>query len=159
MPLQPREPADVVRMVSRAAMAVQENTAYRERVNDRVIEKILPRRTKVVILSQNPPPGEDVPLGTVVNITLAVKDDLPMESLGAQPAVSAKWKNAALVENAVVNAGPSAPALQAILTAKPDYALLTDSDRTLFDTFINAQGLGTVDKAKVYSDVQFAYTL
>jgi hypothetical protein len=139
--------------------AIQENTSYKQRVDERVITAVLPKTKKIVILSQRPEPGGDVPRGTVVNLTLAVKDDLPMASLGVLEAVSAKWQNPAQVEAAVVNAGTSAAALQTILADKPDYTLLSDSERAVFDGFAAQQGLGGAEKARVYSDVQFAYTL
>ena len=143
-----------------AQMAViQENTSYRQRVDEQVITKVLPTTKKIVILSQRPEPGGDVPRGTVVNLTLAVKDDLPMASLGVLDVVAAKWQNPAQVESAVVNAGTSAAALQKILAEKPDYTLLSDPERAVFDGFAAQQGLAGADKTRVYSDVQFAYTL
>ncbi len=138
---------------------IEENTRFKERVDEQVITAVLPKTKKVVILSQQPSPGGDVPLGTVVNLVLAVKDDLPMVNLGVLEAVSAKWASPAAVEAAVVGAGTGAGALQTILSEKPDYALLNSSEKAVFDGFVAQQGLGTADKGRVYSDVQFAFTL
>lgn len=140
-------------------MFVEENKVFHARVNDAVIQAALPRTKKVVILSQQPPPGGDVPRGTVVNLTLAAKDDLPLVSLGVLEAVASKWANPAAVESAVVSAGTSAGALQKILEDKTEYPLLSDSEKAVFDGFAAQQGLGSADKARVYSDVRFAYTL
>jgi hypothetical protein len=128
---------------------------YPERFQELPITKVLPTTKKVVIVSQQPPAGGDVPRGTVVNLTLALKDDLPMASLGVIKEVATKWQNPALVEADVA----TVPALGPILVEKPRYDDLSEAERAVFDGFANSAGLTNVDKHQAYGDIQFAYTL
>jgi hypothetical protein len=129
---------------------------YPERFQELPITKVLPTTKKVVIVSQQPPAGGDVPRGTVVNLTLALKDDLPMASLGVIKEVATKWQNPALVEADVA----TVPALGPILVEKPRYKDLSDGERAIFDAFAAANlDLSKVDKSQAYGDIQFAYTL
>ena len=158
MPLLPRDQLVVGMQPFSRAFVIEENRDFLDRVDAIDLNKVLPIRKKVVILSQEPSPGGDVPRGTVVNLTLAVKDDLPMDILGVEPILAQKWANPALLEAAVTTA-PNAARLEKILVEKSDISELTDDDRAAFGTFAAEHGIADADQAKVFKDVKLAFTL
>ena len=133
------------------------NTKYLDRVNEDNLKAKLKRPTKTVVIAQDPDPSEQVPLGTQVTLTLAVKNQLPLDGLGASRTVADKWQTAGALEDAVEKSAP----VKAILEKEVDYADLSPADKRVVDEFLiqNLGELSETDRGKAYGDVGFVYTL
>ena len=138
-----------------AGMLLQDNSRYLERVNQLELAKQFIRPTTTVVLTQDPPPGTQVPVGTQINLTLVNKGDIPTASLGASAAVAKKWANAADVLSAVEGAGAG---LKAVLDKGVEYQQLSAGDKTVVDGFLRQQ-VPDADPATAYADVGFIYEL
>src|SRR3954447_4022169 len=134
---------------------LSDNTQYLERVNQAELQKqfILPSTT--IVLTQDPPPGTQVPVGTQVNLTLVNKGDFPTVSLGASAVIAKKWARAGDVMSAVESAGAG---LKAILDKGDPYEKLDQGDKAVVDGFFRQQ-IGDADIASAYADVGFIYEL
>src|SRR4051812_1576409 len=109
-----------------------DNTLYLERVNQADLAKqfILPSTT--IVLTQDPAPGTQVPVGTQINLTLVNKGDFPTGSLGVSAAVGKKWARAGDVMTAVESAGAG---FKAVLDKGDPYEKLDQGDKAVVDNF------------------------
>src|SRR6478609_1537479 len=96
---------DIITNRPTALKALVDNTQYLERVNQVDLAKQFIVPTTTVVLSQDPAPGTQVPVGTQINLTLVNKGDFPTVSLGVSAAVGKKWARAGDVITAVEGAG------------------------------------------------------
>jgi hypothetical protein len=141
--------------VQRSALALKDNSQYLERINQADLQRqfVLPSTT--IVLTQDPAPGTQVPVGTQINLTLVNKGDFPTGSLGVSAAVGKKWQRAGDVMNAVEGAGSG---LKAILDKGDPYEKLDQGDKAVVDGFFRQQ-IGDADVASAYNDVAFIYEL
>jgi hypothetical protein len=138
---------------------VADNSDFIDRVNARELIGILIRPTRTVVVAQSPAPGDQVPLGTPVTLTLTVKDILPLPILGVDPVVSGKFATVGALQNAI-DANTSADALKQVLAKKQSYQDLSQGDKAVADGFLGQLGdLSDQDKQKAFGDVSFAFNL
>jgi hypothetical protein len=145
--------------VTTLAFALQkDNSKYLDRVNQADLQKKFIRPTSTVVLTQDPPPGTQVPVGTQINLTLVAKGDIPTISLGAVQVVTKKWARAGDVQQAIDAAGD---AVKAVFEKEPDYERLGAGDKQLVDGFVRQQlgDVGAADVAQAYGDMAFMYEL
>jgi hypothetical protein len=119
-----------------------------------------PRVTKTIVVTQNPAAGVDVPLGTTIDVKLAVKDQLPTRSLAVSTKLTTKFTTVGEITNALApdNRGP----LRKLLDSNQDYTALGDTDRAVADAFINEQlgaDVSKADRITAYDDLAFIYSL
>src|ERR1043166_6154964 len=63
-------------------VTVPDNTMILDKVDFSGLLGTLKRPTRTVVVGQTPAPGDQVPLGTQVTLTLAVKEILPLSGFG-----------------------------------------------------------------------------
>jgi hypothetical protein len=136
-------------------LLLKDNSQYLERVNQAELQKQFILPTTTVVLTQDPPPGTQVPVGTQINLTLVNKGDIPTNSLGASAAVAKKWARAGDVLSAVEGAGS---AFKAVLDKGVEYEALSAGDKAVVDGFLRQQ-VPDADPATAYADVGFIYEL
>jgi hypothetical protein len=142
-----------VRLVS-----VADNKPFIDRVNTGDLIGILKRPTKTVVVTQTPPAGEQVPLGTQITLTLAVKDTLPLGPLGVDPLLVGKFATAGALQDAV-EAAPQAEALKEVLGAKASYQDLAGSQKEAADAFLGQLGVADQDRGTALGDLGFVFNL
>ena len=141
-------------------VVVRDNKPFLERVNESVLIGALKRPTKTVVVSQDPAPGEQVPLGTAITLTLTVKDVIPLDSLSVKPEVAATWATIGALQTAIDSA-PNANVLKQVLARSESYEELSNAETAVLDTFFQqVEGeLTPQAKAQVFEDVRFAFQL
>ncbi|HEX9312630.1 MAG TPA: hypothetical protein VGA30_07395 [Actinomycetota bacterium] len=143
---------------------VQDNTQIIEKVDFSGLLGALKRPTRTVVVGQTPEPGEQVPLGTQVTLTLAVKDTLPLSNFGLMEQVRSTWPTAGdlvgAVEKPLVNPQTDAQ-VKVVFASGKSYGDLSQADRSVVDGFINERVglLSADDKARAYEDIAFVYGL
>lgn len=120
------------------------------------------RPTKTVIVSQDPAPGDFVPSGTPITVTVVEKSLIPSKSFpGLAAAVANQYTNiGALEEDLSKPNDPVATNAKAVLDKGLAFAQLTPADQTALTTFVsNRLGTSATDPAKAASDISFLYQL
>src|SRR3954453_21541500 len=117
---------DIITNRPSALRSLVDNTQYLERVNQVDLAKQFILPTTTIVLTQDPVPGTQVPVGTQINLTLVNKGDFPTSSLGVSAAVGKKWVRAGDVITAVESAGSG---LKAILEKGDPYEKLDQGDK------------------------------
>jgi hypothetical protein len=140
-------------------VVIADNSKFIDRVDVKDLGDILVRPTKSVVVSQNPPPGEQVPLGTSVTITLTVKDTIPLQPLGVDDRVATKWLTVGGLTEAV-DTSPNGDEVKDLLAKNTSYTDLSTADKTVADGFMAQVGdLNDADKSKVFDDLGFLFNL
>ncbi len=134
-----------------------DNSQYLERVNQAELQKQFIVATTTVVLTQDPAPGTQVPVGTQINLTLVNKGDFPTASLGVSAAVGKKWARAGDVISR--RRERRRPALKAILDKGAQYEKLDRGRQGRWSTASSARSIGDADIAPAYADVGFIYEL
>lgn len=136
---------------------IADNKPYLERVNEANLKAKLTRPTKTVVIAQDPDPSDQVPRGTQVTLTLATKNQLPLDGLGAVQIVAGKWQTAGALEDAVEASAP----LKAIMAKDVEYTALSAADKGVVDEFLveNLGELPETDRGRAFGDVGFVYRL
>ena len=138
-------------------VTVPDNTLIIEKVDFSGLLGTLKRPTRTVVVGQTPAPGDQVPLGTQVTLTLAVKEILPLSGFGLLDQVRNKFATAGDLVSAVDGA-TDAPNVKDVFASGKPYAELSDAERTAADGFTNQLGqLSGDDRARAYEDVAFVY--
>jgi hypothetical protein len=122
--------------------------------------RLPPKVTKTIVVTQNPAAGTDVPLGTTVELKLAVKEQLPITSLAASAVLAEKFKTAG--ELTTILAADNRSAVRKVLEANPDYGSLEPADKAVADAFIAEQfgaGISVPDRSMAYDDIAFIFAL
>ncbi len=145
-------------------VTVQDNTVILNKVDFSGLLGTLKHPTRTVVVGQTPGPGEQVPLGTQVTLTLAVKEILPLASFGLMEQVRSTWPTAGdlvdAVEDPKINPQTDAQ-VKVVFGSGKSYGDLSAADRALADAF-TAERVGVLspeDKARAYEDVAFVYSL
>jgi hypothetical protein len=140
-------------------VVVSDNSPFIERVNTDVLAGKLKRPTKNVVVTQDPAPGEQVPLGTPITLTLTIKDIIPLDSLGVVGALATKFADAGQLGGAI-DTSENASALKGVLAKKQKFEELSDADRGVAEGFLGQiEGLSENDRSKAFDDIGFVFNL
>jgi beta-lactam-binding protein with PASTA domain len=140
-------------MASKGALTgVADNSFFRSEIDSTKLNVSIIRPVKTVVVSQNPRPGDQVPAGTPVNLTVARIDDIPLSSLkdtgGLQSA------NLGVLHDSVA----SAPAdVKHVLATSTDFNSLSAADKGLLTTYVGS--LGGTDAAKAFPALKLVVNL
>ncbi len=136
---------------------IPDNKPFVDKFDAGVFADIVARPVKTVVIGQDPAPGEFVPAGTPINLTLTVKDVLPVGGFkGIDATLAGKYKNIGVLQADLENAeDPVAKAARSVLDKKADYASLAANDKAAVDAFVENRVGANVDKAKAYNDISF----
>ena len=101
-------------------VVVADNSQFIERVNLDQLAGVLRRPTKTLVISQSPPPGDQVPAGTPITLTLTVKQVIPLGSLGVGSALATKFTTVGALQDHI-DADANAAAVKVVLAKGMDY--------------------------------------
>ena len=117
------------------------------------------RPTRTVVVNQDPAPANQVPQGTQVTITTAVKETIPLSGLSVSDAVKTKWQTAGNLLDAVDGA-QNAEAVKEVLAKKQSFDDLSEADRSVAQDFLSkAGGITGGDQSNAFDDVSFVFNL
>jgi len=140
---------------------IKDNKPFVEKFDPSVFTEVVTRPVKTMVVGQDPAPGEFVPAGTPINLTLTAKDTIPVGGFkGIDVAVAGKYKNVGVLQADLENdADPVAKAARSVLDKKADYAALATNDKAAVDAFVESRVGADVDKSKAYNDISFLFHL
>lgn len=138
---------------------IPQNTVFTTNFNPNAFN--VPRPTKTVIVNQNPAPGDFVPAGTPVNVTVVEKGFIPPKSFnGLSQAVIDKYATISALEDDLGNTtDPVSVAAKAALDKGVAFNQLSDADKTAVTAFVNKRGIAGPDANKAASDISLLYQL
>jgi len=122
------------------------------------------RPTRTVVVSQNPPAGDFVPAGTPINLTLTVKQTLPLGAFKVDAAFAGKYVNIGPFLDDVENPQDAISlGAKSVLEKDIAYDALAANDRQAIDSFMRTrfgEAAGTAEQsAKLYNDMKFVFKL
>lgn len=127
-------------------------------IDERAIERALPKSTSVTVVKQSLKAGSTVAKGTAVDITLAVTRDLPVTIIDDAPKRFEKFTIGVIADRA-----RKEPEILKILGDNPVYDDLGDPERAQFNGFLERAGVGQpadeAEAAAAYKAVMGAHTL
>lgn len=148
-------------LLTATRIPIKDNKPFVDKFDPGVFTEVVARPVKTMVVGQDPAPGEFVPAGTPINLTLTAKDTIPVGGFkGIDVAVAGKYKNVGVLQADLENdADPVAKAAKSVLDKKADYATLATSDKAAVDAFVENRVGAAADKAKVYNDISFLFHL
>jgi len=127
--------------------AVADNSFFRSQVDTGKLNLSIIRPVKTVVVGQDPPPGDQVPAGTPVNLRVARIDDIPLSSLK---------ETGGLKANTLGELQASiTPAIQAVLAKADDFNSLSANDKGMLVTFVGTE----VDASKAFPAMKLVANL
>ncbi len=143
-----------------AVVELPKNPDFTATFDANAFRKTLPRPTKTVIVTQDPSPGDFVPTGTPVTVTVVEKALIPSSSFtGLDQAVATKYKSIGDLEGALgVSTDAVATAAKTALDKGVAFSQLSAADKAAVTAFA-AKVPGVKDTAKAASDISFLYQL
>ena len=135
------------------------NPAFTTVFNPRALSGIRP--TRIVIVSQDPAPGDFVPAGTPVTVTVVEKGLIPPRSFnGLTQGVVEKFPTISALEEDLNKANdPIAKGAKAVLDKGVAFNQLSDADKVAVTAFVGNRGIAGTDPAKAASDIAFLFHL
>lgn len=145
--------------VGRIVAEIPRNTDFTVKFNPNLFQPLRP--TKTVVVNQNPPPGDFVPTGTAVTVTVVEKSLIPPKSFtGLTPAVIDKFATiGALEDDLRVATDPVAVAAKAALDKGIAFDKLAAADQTAITTYAARRLPQGTDATKAANDIVFLYHL
>jgi hypothetical protein len=139
---------------------VPQNPDFTVKFNPGAFTSSLLRPTKTIVVSQDPAPGDFVPTGTPVTVTVVEKSIIPVSSFtGLTPAVVTQFKTIGDLETALANpSDPVANGAKAALDKGVPYSQLSTADQASINAFAG-KITGVTDAAKAGSEISFMYQL
>jgi hypothetical protein len=121
----------------------------------------LTRVTRTIVVNQDPAPGDFVPAGTPVTVTVVEKSLIPTKSFnGLSAAVVAKYPSIGALEDDLSNPqDPLAKNAKSALDKGVPIDQLSDADKAALTAFVSNRVGTAVDPTKGASDVSFLYQL
>jgi len=140
---------------------IKDNKVFAEKFEPSIFADVVARPVKMMVVGQDPAPGEFVPTGTPINLTLTAKDTIPVGGFkGIDATLAGKYKNVGVLQADLENdADPVAKAAKSVLDKKADYAALATNDKAAVDAFVESRVGAAVDKSKAYNDISFLFHL
>jgi hypothetical protein len=141
--------------------SVPQNPEFTGKFDPGAFTGSLGRRTKTVVVGQNPPAGDYVPSGTAVTVTVVEKSLIPSRSFpGLTPAVVDKWPNIGALEDDIGKADTVAQSARTALDKGVAFTDLSETDQAAITNYVtNRMGTGVENPAKVAAEVAFLYQL
>ena len=140
-------------------VVIADNSQFIDRVNLTQLVDVLRRPTRTLVVSQSPPPGDQVPAGTPITLTLTVKQVIPLGPLGIEAGLAQRFPTVGALQDHIDQAANGA-ALKEILAKGTAYQDLTPADKGVADTFLNDVGnIPDADRGKAFDDVGFTFNL
>lgn len=154
-------PALSASLLTATRIPIKDNKPFVDKFDPGAFADVVARPVKTMVIGQDPAPGEFVPAGTPINLTLTNKDVIPVGGFkGIDVAIAGKYKNIGVLQNDLENdADPVAKAAKSVLEKKADYATLAANDKAAVDTFVESRVGAGVDKSKAYNDISFLFHL
>jgi hypothetical protein len=120
-----------------------------------------PRPTKTVIVTQDPAPGDFVPSGTPVSVTVVEKGIIPPKSFnGISQTVIDKYATISALEDDLNKPGdPVALAAKTALDTGVPFDQLSDADKNAVTAYVNHRGIAGADAGKAARDVAMLFQL
>jgi hypothetical protein len=137
---------------------IPDNTKFVKVFDPSIFGDIVSRPTKVVVVDQDPAPGDFVPAGSPIKVTTTVKDVIPVGSFkGLSDIVLEKFD---LVGDIITKV--DATEAREVLVKDTKFEDLSGGDKQKLDGLFGEvfEDPGAVDnatKAKVYEDLKFIY--
>jgi hypothetical protein len=121
---------------------------------------IVQRPVKIVIVDQDPAPGDFVPAGTPVTVTVVEKGLIPPQSFtGISQDVVGKYSTIGALEDDLATANdPTAAAAKAVLGKGVAFDQLSAADKTAVTNFVTSRKIAG-DSTKAASDISMLYQL
>jgi hypothetical protein len=142
-------------------MAIRDNTVFAGKFDPGRFQGIVARPTRTIVVGQDPPAGDFVPGGTPVNVTLVMKDEIPLDTFkDIDVIVAQKYKTIGALQADLENPNdPVSTEAKTVLDKNVEYNALSSGDKLAIDNYILQRfgdQAGTEEtKAKVYEDVKF----
>lgn len=147
-------------LLTATRIPIPDNKPFVEKFDPGAFAGVVARPVKTMVVGQDPAPGEFVPAGTPINLTLTAKDVIPVGGFkGIDATLAGKYKNIGLLQADLEGDDHVAKAARSVLDKKADYATLATNDRAAVDAFVESRVGAAVDKSKVYSDISFLFHL
>lgn len=146
-------------------MKVRDNTDFINKIDKEAIGEIAKRKTKTLVVGQDPEPGEFIPAGTPVNLTFIEKDDIPTGGMKVDEAIIEKYGNVGMfIEDLGKTGDENAEVAKNSMDAKKKYKDLSTNDKSKVDIFMKERFGDTATdseekKEKVYGDMMFMLLL
>jgi len=140
MPVAVTRPGLPIQLTPPAKLIGIDNTLWTTGIDATVIDTIR-KPLKTVVVSQDPPPGTEVPLGTTVNITLASLGVIPINILKDPAGLTFTTVGdfqAALSAN---------PTLLTSVSNAASFQALSPADQTAFTAFATQHGAADASRA------------
>jgi hypothetical protein len=140
-------------------VVIADNSQFIDRVNLTQLIDVLHRPTRTLVVSQSPPPGDQVPTGTPITLTLTVKQVIPLGTLGIEATLAQKFPTIGALQDHIDTSANGA-ALKEVLAKGTAYQDLTPADKGVADGFLNEVGnIPDADRAKAFDDAGFTFNL
>jgi hypothetical protein len=146
----------------RVVKVIPQNVEFNTKFDTGIFTGLLTRPTKTVIVRQDPAPGDFVPAGTPIKITVVEKGIIPIKSFNGLTAnLADKFTNIAQLEDDLGNPGdPVSKNAKTVLDKGLPYEQLADADKAALTSYVQTKLGGNVaDVAKAANDVMFLYGL
>ncbi|HZU25683.1 MAG TPA: PASTA domain-containing protein [Bryobacteraceae bacterium] len=156
-----REVGGLVGSTGSVAPPAPSNPDFTVRFDPNIFAGALTRVTRTIVVSQDPSPGDFVPAGTPITVTVVEKSLIPTKSFnGLAPATVAKYPNIGTLEDDLSNPNDAlAKNAKSALDKGVPIAQMSDADKAALAAFA-ANRLGTaVDATKGAADLAFLYQL
>jgi hypothetical protein len=134
---------------------IKDNAQFIDRVNLVELDKIITKPTRTIVVSQDPSPGDQVPAGTPVTLTLAPKDSLPLGVLGVSATLAGKFSHVAALESEVDKLPQAA---KDVIVGTTEYSALSSGVKESVDSVLMAN-IPAAERAKVFDDIRFLVNL
>jgi hypothetical protein len=143
------------------SLNLPQNPDFTVKFDPSVFQGALSRLTKTVVVSQDPAPGDFVPAGTAITVTVVEKSLIPVKSFnGLAAAVVDRFPNIGALEDDLSNPGdPVAANAKAALDKGVAFAQMSDADKSAVTNFVNSRFGQQADVTKPASDIAFLYQL
>jgi hypothetical protein len=142
--------------------AIRDNTPFIIKFDPDTLARKVTRSTRAIVVNQDPAPGDLVPGGTPVSVTLVVKDEIPLGTFkGINESLAGKYTFIGQLQADLENPeDPVANEAKVVLDKNAEYNALSSGDKLAIGTFISQrfgdQAIVSEDqKAKVYEDIKF----
>lgn len=147
---------------AKTPFAVRDNTKFVETLDAVKVIDVVKEVSTTVVLVQEPAPGERVPAGTAITLTVMPKSKLPLDAFKVPGLVKTKWKTVEELETGVKGNED----LKGLVASESTYATLSQADRVKADaaigTLLGDEGFAAKDpgeKTQVYESIALLHNL